>query len=572
MPARKSVCKLCGMQQNKYRVMLVLAGVLGLSGYADEPEEVVKRAVERCTLNHAGTMPFHLKAVLAPSLDRDRGSNRTGEVEYWWTSPTQWRREVRSPEFHQIAIVNGEKEWQKNDGDYFPEWLRETSVALIEPVPSLKEVLKQVEESDARKLMGTTHFSWMMMSTDGNVQKGMGAGLAIRDSNGLLQNGSGLGWGGEFKDHQNFHGRMVARTLHVGSPEVTAKVTMLEDLRDNPADFFDAGAGGGDAVLLRTLMVDEITLRKNLAPMEPVVWPALQDGPLEGAITTEIVVDRTGTVREVGSILSDNPGLSETAGKFIGSMRFQPYLQNEVAVQVVSRITMPFKTARPAGVETFETALTYFERGRHVSFLAAGNGPAYVLHATFQAKVAAGIVNGEYVDTWKRDDEWRREATVGKSKYVRARHGETRYLLAEGPEVGLLRLVLKAVEPIPATDTFVESDWRIKRDNVDGVKVIRVLAGYESPEGVLDPEHARGYWFDENGKLLKTYFSGIETRRMDFAEFAAVQIARQIAVSHNGAVGLIIRVTDVSPSVDVPELQFDLPGREWKREFTDEVR
>ncbi len=115
--------------------------------------------MERSTLNQAGTKPFHLKAVLAPSLDRDRASNRTGEVEIWWASPTQWRREVRSPEFHQIAIKNVGREWQKNEGDFFPEWLRETTVALIEPVPSLDQVLQQVKEAEVRRLMGTTHYS-----------------------------------------------------------------------------------------------------------------------------------------------------------------------------------------------------------------------------------------------------------------------------------------------------------------------------------------------------------------------------------------------------------------------------
>jgi hypothetical protein len=252
-------------------------------------------------------------------------------------------------------------------------------------------------------------------------------------------------------------------------------------------------------------------------------------------------------------------------------MRFQPYLQDGVAVQVVSRITMPFKTTRPAGVEAFETALTYFERGRQASFPAAGNA-GYVLRATFEVKVAAGVVSGEYVDIWKTDNEWRREAKVEKSRYVRARHGETRYMLAQGPDSGVLRFVLKAMEPIPAIDTFVESDWRIKRDTFNGVKTIRVVAGYESPEGVLDQEHARGYWFDESGKLVKAYFSGTETRRTNFEEFAGVQVARQIAVSRNGAVGLIIRVTSLSPNVDVPEDAFDLPGHEWKRAFTDEVR
>jgi hypothetical protein len=557
------------------RMMVLFVGVLGLSvlGRADDSEKVVKKAVERSTLNQAGTKPFHLKAVLAPSLERDRGSNRTGEVEIWWASPTQWKREVRSPEFHQIAILNGGREWQKNEGDYFPEWLRETSVALVDPVPSLDQVMEPVKEAEVRRMAGSTYFSWTMMSTDGKVQKGMGAGLAVTESTGLLFYGGGLEWGGSYKDYKSFHGRMVARTVSVGSPEVTAKVTALEDLRDIPPGFFDAEPTGGDVALLHTVVVEEILLRKNLLPAEPVEWPALKDGPLEGAITTKIVVDRTGKVRELGSILSDNPGLSETAGRAIGSMQFSPYLENGVAVQVVSRITMPFKTVRPSGVEAFDDAHNYFERGRHVSFPAAGNGPAYVLRATFQAKVTAGTVEeGQYVDTWKSDGEWRREATIGKSRFVRARHGEKRYLLSEGPDAGLLRVVLKAMEPIPAIDTFVESDWRIKRDTLDGVKTIRVLAGYESPEGTLDPEQARGYWFDESGKLVKTYFRGMEMQRLESADFGGVQVAHKIRVLHNGSLGMLIRVTEVSAAGPVSENTFELPGHEWKRVFTDEAR
>jgi len=551
----------------------MLVGVLAsiASGRADDSEKLIKKAVERSTLNQAGTKPFHLRAVLAPSFERDRGSNRTGDVEIWWASPTQWRREVRSAEFHQIAIVNGGREWQKNEGEYFPEWLREISMALIEPVPLLNEVLKQVKEAEVKRLMGGTYFSWTMMSTDGKVEKGMGAGLAVKDTTGLLLYGGGLGWGGSYKDHKNFHGRMVAQTVSVGSPEVTAKVTTLEDLRDILPGLFDAEATGGDVSLLRTAEVEETLLRKNLLPMEPVEWPALKDGPLEGAITTKIVVDRTGKVRELGSILSDNPGLSEAAGKTIGSMQFKPYLQDGMAVQVVSRITMPFKTVRPAGVETFDSAHNYFERGRHVSFPAAGK--AYILHATFQVKVAAGTIeNGTYVDTWKSDDEWRREATIGKSRFIRARHGEKRYLLSEGPDAGVLRVVLKAMEPIPAIDTFVESDWRMKWDTVGGVKTIRVLAGYESADGTLDSEQARGYWFDESGKLVKTYFRGIETQRIDFKDFSGVAIAREIRVLHDHQLGMLIRVTEVSAAATIPENIFDLRGHEWKRAFTDEVR
>jgi hypothetical protein len=549
--------------------------VLGLTalGRADDPEKSVRKAVELSTLNQPATKPFHSKAAIAPSLERDKGSNRTGEVEFWWVSPTEWKREVRSPDFHQVAVVNGAKEWQKNEGDYFPEWLRETCVALIEPVPNLDQVLAQVKDAEVKKLMGSTYYSWTMMSSDGKVEKGMGTGLAITDSTGRLFYGGALGWDGLYKDYQSFHGRMVARTVSLGSPEVTAKITTLEDPRDFPPGFFDAEAGGGDASLLQTVVVEETNLRKNLLPTDAVIWPALADGPLQGALTTEIVVDRAGKVRQVGSIVSDNPGLSEVAGKAIAAMQFKPYLRNGTTVQVVSRITMSFKTARPAGVETFDSARDYFERDRHVSFPAARGGEPYVLRATFQARNSSGALEqGQYVDTWNSDERWRREAIFGKSRFVRARDGDTRYQLMDGPDAGLLRLVLKVMEPIPAIDTFVESDWRIKRDAVNGVKTIRVIAGYESPAGDLDREHTRGYWFDEEGRLVKTYASGIETQRLDFADFEGVQVAHNIRVLKDNALGMLIHITDVSAETPASEKTFKISGHEWKRAFIDEVR
>ena len=566
-------CPLQDMLMHGLRAVLVAVLMFSAFAKAENAVGTVKKAVERSALDQPGTKPFHLRATLAPSLERDKESGRTGEVEIWWASPTQWKREVRSPEFHQIAIMNGGREWQKNEGDYFPEWLREVAVALIDPVPSLNQVLEEVKTAEVRRLAGATYFKWTIMSTDGNVQGGMGAGIAVTDSTGLLFYGNGLGWSGLFHDYTNFHGRMVARTVSVGSPEVTAKVTTLEDLQGVPPGFFDVGVNAGDTQPLRTVVVEETSLRQNLLPSGPVVWPPLQDGPLEGVVTTEITVDRTGKVREIETIVANNAGVNDVARETIAAMRFRPYLENGMPVQVLSRITMPFKTVRPAGVETFESARTFFERGRHVGFPAAGTGVPYVLRAEFQARTSAGTVgDGQYVDTWAADDEWRREASIGKSRCVRTQHGDKRYQSAEGPDAGLLRLVLKVMEPIPAIDTFVESDWRIKRDTVAGVKAIRVFTGYESPDGTLDPDHARGYWFDETGKLLKTYFMGMETQRSNFEDFGGVEISHQIKVLHNGALGMSIRVTEVSRAGTVPANTFKLPGHEWTRAFTDEVR
>lgn len=556
------------------RVPLLLFFLVGFPavGLATNGLDAIKKAVQRSTLNQPGTKPFHLKADLAPSFERDKDSGRTGEIEIWWKSPTEWKREVRCPEFHQIAVVNGTHEWQKNDGDYFPAWLRNIAVELIEPVPRLDEVLQQAKNGEVRRLLGMTHFSWVIMSSNGTVQKTIGAGIAVSDQTGLLLYGGGSGWGGQFKDYKDFHGRMVPTVVSAGSPEVTAKVLTLEDLRKVPSDFFTGS--GNDVDLIRTVIVDEPSLRENLVTPDSVNWPPLKDGPLEGALTTEVVVDRAGKVRDVGTIITDNPGISAAAREAISEMRFKPFLLNGAPVQVVSRITMPFKTVRPPGLETFDSARNYFERGRSIGFPASGaKTPPYLLRAIFQARIKSGsIENGLYVDTFKSSTEWRREATIGSSRYVRSQLGGKRYELAEGPDAPLLRMVLEFIEPIPALDTFYEADWRIKRDSIGSMSAIRVASGYESPDGVLDPEHFRGYWFDEKGNLIKTFERGIETRRSDFSEFAGFQVAQDIQVLRGNAVAMVIHVTGISPTKDLPDEEFKLKGHEWTRAFTAEVR
>jgi hypothetical protein len=555
------------------KILLAILAVHGLSSSAqgNDIDGAVRKAVKQSTLNQPGTKPFHLKATIVPT--GDTASKRTGEVEIWWKSPTEFKREVRSPEFHQIVITNAGREWQRNKGDYFPEWLRETAVALTEPIPQLDQVREQMKTGEVRSLAGNTYATWMSFSTDGNVRKSIGCTVALNDKTGLLFYGGCLGWGALFKEYKDFHGRSVARILTAGSPEITATVTILEDLKDVAPAFFAVSGNAGDVNPLHTVVVDELTLRKNLDPMAALAWPAVKDGPLEGAITTKIVLDRAGKVRDVSSILSDNPGLSAFASKSIWAMQFKPYLQDGQAVQVVSRITMPFKTVRPDGVDNFASARTYFERGREAGFPAAVARQPYILQATFRAKLTGGAAEeGQYIDTFQRPDEWRREATIGKSHYVRSQHGNQRYELAEGPDVFILRFVLRALEPIPALDTFVEPDWRMKREDFNGTKTVRVLAGYESPEGQLDPEQARGYWFDDSGRLLKTYFKGFETQRTQFEDFGGALVAHRINVLSKGGVAMAIQVMQVSPGQLDSKNNFEMRGHERVRAFTDEVR
>jgi len=533
----------------------------------------VRKAVERSTLDQSGTKPFHLRAVLAPSFERDKESNRTGEVEFWWASPTRWRREVRSPEFQQIELVDGGRDWQKNEGDFFPEWLRQIAVALVRPVPDLKQVLEWVKRAEVRSLMGQTNINWDTVSTEEDVQEEPRGGVGLMDSTGLLIHGGGPGWGFRGHDYEDFHGRMIARTVSAGTPEVTAKVVVLEDLGTIPAGLFDAKAQGGDELWLSTVAIGERDLRKNLLPMEAVSWPTLLDGPLEGRVRAVVVVDREGKVREFETVVADNPGVIEAGTKAFASMRFRPYLVDGLPVQVVATMSVPFKAAGPAGMESFASARTYFERGRDVGFPSAGSGMPYVLRAEFTARGSSGEAEkGKYEDTWVSDSQWRREAWFGKSRYVRTRNGEERYELAEGPEAGLLRLVFKVIEPIPATETFVESDWRIQRDLVDGLTTVRVASGDESPDEKVVPVNFRGYWFADTGQVVKTHVRGLETRLTTFSDFDGGRVTRRVNVLTDGKPVMRVHVTELQRAGPVDTTMFLLPGNEWVRALTDEAR
>jgi hypothetical protein len=303
-------------------------------------------------------------------------------------------------------------------------------------------------------------------------------------------------------------------------------------------------------------------------------WPPLKDGPLEGVLTAEIAIDRSGKVREIGPIVSANPGMNEAAHERISWLHFLPFMVNGVAVQVHSRITLAFKTTRPAGAEVFDSAHNYFERARRLDFPSAGSGFPYVLHATFQARSSAGSIDaGHYTDTWLGPTMWRREASFGTSHVVRSRSGDKLYELEEGPDVRLLLLLFQFMEPIPAVDTAVESDWRIQSEVVRDTGTVAVLTGYQGPDGKLDPEHARGFWFDANGNLVKTYLSGMEAQRSGFEDYQAVHVARRIDVFHDSAAVINIRVTDVIPADDsLSSKAFEMKGYQVSKAYTSPAR
>lgn len=220
-----------------------------------------------------------------------------------------------------------------------------------------------------------------------------------------------------------------------------------------------------------------------------------------------------------------------------------------------------------------DSAKVCFDRARKLGFPAAGQSAPYVLRAEFTTRGSSGVVEtGTYTDTWLSDKKWRREAVLGKSRFVRSRNGKKLYRLDEGPDAALLQFVLTALEPIPSTDRFSDSDWKIKPETIDGVATIRVARGRENPDGTPNPKSFEGYWFDGKGQLVKTYLSALQTRRSDFEDFNGVQVARKIEVLLDDKVGMKIDVTELAPAGSVDQHIFTIKGNGWARQYTSEVR
>src|SRR5689334_21043893 len=107
------------MRKQILPLSFLLACVLCSPLAGKDPYENLRKTIEKSTLNRPSTKPFHLKAEIVPTRDPDKAPNMQGTVEIWWNSPNQWKREVHSPDFQQVEILNGNKEWQRNSGEYF---------------------------------------------------------------------------------------------------------------------------------------------------------------------------------------------------------------------------------------------------------------------------------------------------------------------------------------------------------------------------------------------------------------------------------------------------------------------
>jgi hypothetical protein len=310
------------MRKTLFLALLALAAsCLSLSGQIKRTAvpigDAVNKALAKGSLTAEGERPFHIRVEI--SEPENPQSPYQGTLEVWWISPNQWRREATAKGgMRQTIIVADGKKSEKDEGDYFPLWLRSFLTAILDPIPNAN-----VWNSSGLMIEQITMPNGDKSDACARAQSKIGTGDRATDAfsnvcfdgEGRLKFYGSPAYSMEFHDYRGFGKKQIARTLS-DDPEpgtkLVGKVVMLEDeskVKDSSSLFAPVQ---GDDNHFQTVPVASGQLERLSAGNQPIVWPTVHSGNLRGRLAVYISVDSNGRVREAWPLNSDNSGLDDS--------------------------------------------------------------------------------------------------------------------------------------------------------------------------------------------------------------------------------------------------------------------
>lgn len=308
--------------------------------------DTLRKALAHSTLTGSDARPFHLRVKV--SEPENPQSPYQGTIEEWWQSADTWRRVVTDKDgMRQTIVVSHGVETERDEGDYFPLWLRSFVTALFDPVPGAASLqtstamIQQItmpngDKSDAC-VRGVTKV--------GSGDRSIGAySVVCFDGHARLKSIVTPGYDMEFNNYQRFEHVEIARKL-IDNPEpgteLVGTVAELEDLKDS-ADLFQP-LDSHDA-RFRSVAISWQELEKLTADAPVIQWPAVRSGNTSGRLAMYMSVDATGQVREAWPLNSDNAGLEDPAREQVRKWKLKPMTDKGLPVQVDGVIAFAFGT------------------------------------------------------------------------------------------------------------------------------------------------------------------------------------------------------------------------------------
>jgi hypothetical protein len=135
------------MRTNSLRFFVLACVMLGsaVCSASTEDSVSVEALVARARKLHevwtAGTLPVTMRADI--QVFNGKGGVRPGQYIVNWISPTQWREELRFPNYERVRVHNEKGYWQKSGLDFQPKIILQLDSTMLNPKLVLKVRAKQ---------------------------------------------------------------------------------------------------------------------------------------------------------------------------------------------------------------------------------------------------------------------------------------------------------------------------------------------------------------------------------------------------------------------------------------------
>lgn len=314
---------------------LVVAG-MGICAAAQQSgsEKSPGVSVVQGSLVALGSAPFHLKAEITEDSDQEPKAT----VEMFWLDPAHWRRVIRSEEFSQTMVVNGEKVFEQDSTNYFPLGLWSITTAMVDPAP----ILAKLGPADQVRTKANGLSSESGVSCfDPNHR------MCMRGPWGLDEFVGGAGHSIDFTEYRPFRGKRIARRLVYlvsAGDFMTARVTELEDLNHSDDEMFAVDQPTDPSQRLRIVTLDQAALMNLATEKSEIIWPQVLDGATTGKGSFYISIDTAGKIREVEPLRTDNERTNDPAIRQIMRWKFKPPVVDGIPAQVEGVLTFDLNT------------------------------------------------------------------------------------------------------------------------------------------------------------------------------------------------------------------------------------
>jgi hypothetical protein len=323
----------------------------------------LKRSLEVSSLTFSGK-PFH--AVMEIGTE---GTDYSGRIEVWWIKKDRYKIEVRSPKFNQVKTVNGEKVQEKIEGDYYPRWLENFVLALLNPVPMAgnfagKTVGVMTFHPQSQYSVAVTMATVNRDDRVNGITDQMTVGSVSFDGPELsLRSTSAFNESMVFGDWTEFHKKKIARSYEtkvLDDQKLVGHLVKLEDLKHPDPSIFEVTEAVPAEQPISTAFISTSQEESMIEKMPEIQWPGVRDGRTDGYMIVYARTDRTGQVRETAEYSSDNSAVSKFGMEQALRYKFKPLIVDGVAVQFETPLVLHFtsRIENPIPILTVEEMKT----------------------------------------------------------------------------------------------------------------------------------------------------------------------------------------------------------------------